>query len=697
MKLLNQRLFNNAEELYIFPHDLLAQWKSRFNGVYHAWLAHEKTTLEEVMAWRKSGKVPGAVAGAALNPNLNEGFYQWIAERGNAKALLSLSVNAAVPESVLTWMVNEDHYATMLKMIAVREKTVVDTIPESEMVKNLINTLMLNIARHKNTPLSTLRKLAAAPFNEDVRIVDALTKNATFREAGPFELMTTKFVMERRRVASDFRLSQEEIMTFWKAGVDLRCAVLKNPHLSPAVLSKLAQMTDEKGKAAIISNPSVGVELLESLSGDPSAFVRSAVALCEKVSGAILSRLSNDRNTNVVRNAAANPCADSALLNALSRRPEAFIREAVAKNKHTSGETLSALAKDSCDKVRAAVASHPSTPVLSLKILSSDKVSKVSSSVASSPSMGIITELEEHHALLKNYGQGAFNFHSLMSPKKVMKLLINSKHPSELAFIFGSGHAGAVDGLISLQSAFINERLKLNRADYLLALDKINENVAGKRRAGAAVEADYMKIFIKYLGVDLLVAVLAQYEPDEAKDCIRMAHALLSFERKEKNRENLAAILKVVESERVDFHDYLTSKTKDLWREKLNGFFQKSLLPFVPEANDLLAGGWEVNLPGNAFELAAIGDAQSHCVGGPYYAQQCAEGTNIIFQIMPRGDMRRGYTFQYARNGRLLQAKGFGNSAVPETRKSESKAVMRLFIKAMNGQIKPAQVDDCAA
>lgn len=105
------------------------------------------------------------------------------------------------------WMVNEDYYVIMLKMIVVREKMVVDIIFESEMVKNFINIFMLNIVCYKNMLLLILRKFVVVFFNEDVRIVDVLIRNVIFREVGLFELMIIKFVMECRRVVSDFCFS----------------------------------------------------------------------------------------------------------------------------------------------------------------------------------------------------------------------------------------------------------------------------------------------------------------------------------------------------------------------------------------------------------------------------------------------------------------------------------------------------------
>jgi hypothetical protein len=175
-----------------------------------------------------------------------------------------------------------------------------------------------------------------------------------------------------------------------------------------------------------------------------------------------------------------------------------------------------------------------------------------------------------------------------------------------------------------------------------------------------------------------------QYEPLEAMDCLRMLSTLVSFEDKRANAESVINVQQWIAENSIHkdgcFHGYLISKEKVLMQSAGIIFFQKRLSSAVSKANKLLDTGWEINLPENAQELATIGDMQRHCVGTRFYAERCVDGSNIIFQIMPKGNMRNGYTFQYSRSGSLLQAKGYANSGVPANMQKKSKSIFMLLM-----------------
>jgi hypothetical protein len=545
----------------------------------------------------------------------------------------------------------------------------------------------LEIAKNPNTPLEALRVIAAKDKRDAVAI--AISKHPVMLSSGPYELIQTQSIVALKIVAQTMPLSNDEIMTLWKKSGGVRESLLKNPNLSPNVLKKLAEIASEKELIAITSNPSSPPELITSLVGLNNPLIKNAVGMNPSAPYEILDKLASETRGDSAFFVAQNENCPIKILNSLRLHSASHVREAVAKNAASTSEILSFLAKDKDDKVRVAVALNENTSVATLKLLINDRVSSVSSAVAKSSSFGVISSLQGYQPFLKEMGSGAFNFLHLESPKKAMKLLINSKHPSEIEFVFGSETAEAMSALSSLQSGYINHKFKLNRADYLVMLDKINNSTIGRRRTGICVDSVTLKRVMAFFDDDLIVDIISQYEPDEAKDTLRMLGTLVSFVTKRNNRKNQEWVneqLSLPNYKRPDLHDALTEKTRDMIQGGDIPFRQCSFIDNVKEANKLLDSGWEVNLPTNPIELRNIGDMQSHCVGGQYYAARCIDGSNVIFQIMPKGKPKHGYTFQYSHAGKLLQAKGFSNSSVPSHHVRDSKLVFKTLTQPVWGE-----------
>jgi hypothetical protein len=652
MQLLNPGLFENEAWLDNTSHAVLCELKSRYRQAKLAWLRHAETPAEDLLEHISSGTVVEWAA-IAVNPNLPTALFE---------QLLACEPQVLMPPLAR-------HPNASLKFLAT-------------LVSQGTRSVYPDIARHPNAPVAALRMIAATDKREQVHI--ALSQHPALIAAGPHELIHTPHRSALRNMASAMPLNEKEFVALWAQGGDVRRALLSNPTLSPSTLLELVSVTDEREQVQLASNPAADASVLSVLAARNDYVIKKAVASNPNTPLSLLGKLSAESRGDVALGVAKNPATPARTLAHLATRPSEHVRHAVASHPHVELSTLQALAADSSAKVRRAVASHPTTDVVTLKRLAGDSVASVSSAVANNEGFGVVSQLAGYAPLLKELGCGAFNFHQLHSPKKTLKLLINSKHPHEIDFVFGSGHSDAFSALSALQSAHTNHKHKIDRAGYLAMLERLNQTVSGARRVGVDVNSATLKLVMKYFSSELIVSVVAQYEPDEARDTLRMLGALVSFENKQTNREHQQEVMAWLSrrpSSRGCFHNYLTKKSRGAWVNAVGPFYQAQLRETLSEATALLDAGWVVNLPMNARELQAIGDAQSHCVGGKYYADRCADGSNIIFQIMPRGDMKHGYTFQYSRSGRLLQAKGFANSAVPARFVRDSKTVFMTLNK----------------
>jgi hypothetical protein len=411
--------------------------------------------------------------------------------------------------------------------------------------------------------------------------------------------------------------------------------------------------------------------------------LKKAVAGNSSLSISTLDRLSTETRGDVNSAVARNPSTSAKTLYVLAKSEFSHVRQLVVMHANACADALTLLSNDEVSVIRKECAKNINTPLNVLKHLASDKSVLVSQSVLCNKSLGEIVKLKKYEIVLRDSGFGAFDFYQVASPKKITSLFINSKHQNEVEFIFGSKDCSTINAISALQSAFTNQRGKINRDDYLKFLGAVNAQVPPNKRAGLAVDNITLKMVLKHFSSQLVIDILMQYSPDESADCLRMLSTLVMFDNEDVNDENIADVnlwISKVKS-KFCFHGYLTNKSNKNMLEIKSVFYQARFIESTKEASKLLDAGWHVELPVDADELMEIGKTQRHCVGTKFYAERCVDGSNIIFHISPRENTRKGYTFQYCRSGRLLQAKGFANSSVPNHMKQKSKMVFNELIK----------------
>jgi hypothetical protein len=550
------------------------------------------------------------------------------------------------------------------------------------LVRN-ISALHANIAKHPNA--SPVALFVIASKSQDVSVLCDIAKHANIDERAVKTLLKKQHDLLNKWVMSCAPLNEQQFVTLWAKNGVHRQSLLTNQHLSTTTLTQLVSVTDEKEQALIAQHPHADVTLLATLSKSSSMLVKQAVATNPNTPEIALARLARETRANVYFYVTKNPCTPASVLASMRGADSSSVREGVAGHVNTDTATLILLSKDKEAMVRRAVITNPNTPLPTLKQLASDRSPTVSQWLFKNPNMGVISELERFELILINSGYGAFDFYNIRSPKKVTQLLINSKHPNEVEFLFGSKHADALDALSALQSAFTNRKGKLNRADYLTFLADVNDNVTPEQRRGLAVDNISLIAAFTHFNTQLVIDILHQYQPDEAKDTVRMLSSLVRFADPAVNKKNVDTINKWLEkpTHKVGaLHDYLTKLNAVLLESDALPFWQNCFIEQLPEAKKLLDIGMVLNFPTNSSQLLAIGSAQRHCVGTKFYAERCIDGSNIIFQIAPKDNMKQGYTFQFNRAGRLIQAKGFANSRVPEHATRLAKAILTTLKKS---------------
>lgn len=648
---LNSKVLNTEAYYNHLPYSSLAELALN-NRCAKTALLKQPLTQIDILEANKSSLIHSHKLSIIANPNCTTELISEIAKEGSVDLKILISASNKVSVKTLCQFVHDN-----------------------------VEPTYLNIAHNPITPMIVLKVIAIKCKDESV--LDAICQ----RKDLSADVVDTLIAIGNRnvikKIAEITELNDSQITTIWRMGADFSSTIMKNPNLSLETIETLLPLTDRQGQINAGSNIATSGETLIKMIPHSSIELKRAIATNPNTPRAYLDKLANEHRGNVMHGVAMNPNADAKLLISLSKRKEEHIRQAVAEHHNTPEEALVTLGCDQSYKVRKAVALNPKTPVASLKRLAGDIKASVSSSVLKNSSMGEVSKLENYEKILKLSGYGAFDFHKVDSPKKATKIFINSKHPNEVEFLFGSEHCEALNAISALQSAYTNRKGKINRADYLTFLGTVNDRVIGKSRMGLAVDNITLKRVFSYFDRLLVVDIISQYEPDEAKDCLRMLASLVSFDDARLNQKNKLEIEGWLfhNQSKFCFHGYLTKKSKDLWVLAGSKFFQQVFSEKVTEANKLLDSGWEINLPVQSSELLQIGAAQRHCVGTKFYADRCIDGSNVIFQIVPKNEIKQGYTFQFSRTGILLQAKGFCNSHVPEQYKRDSKRIMQFFLK----------------
>jgi hypothetical protein len=129
-------------------------------------------------------------------------------------------------------------------------------------------------------------------------------------------------------------LSPDHLEELWNGkGPDIKAALLQNPNIGVANLSKFAQSKNSAYRFAVAHNTTTSADDLASLSTDESVSTRSAVADNPKTPAEALTRLAGDE-ANVVRaSVAGNRATPSDILKALTKDSDENVRK-VARKTH---------------------------------------------------------------------------------------------------------------------------------------------------------------------------------------------------------------------------------------------------------------------------------------------------------------------------------------------------------------------------
>jgi hypothetical protein len=347
----------------------------------------------------------------------------------------------------------------------------------------------------------------------------------------------------------------------------------------------------------------------------------------------------------------------SVVLDRLAYAPEKSVQQRVAAHPKVSEHTFNALRR-----VRQELTSMGERGVLVYH---------------QSSAFSLLTSLNEFLILESEYGFDLFDFKGVKSPKQMTKMLIGSKHPQEVAFIFGSNEAQSVTALSTLQSVFTNRKGKLDRFSYIEFLESINNAFEGSEkgacRAGLAVDAQTLEIVMTFLSNKEMVAVLKEANSfDEAKDVFRILATLIERNDPEVNEKQRTLVRRWLDSKGEygdTFHSYLTNKQlRDFSSDEgTASFYQIHAEKEMSSIKSSLPERVEVILPANRTELRELGRKQRHCVGTKYYADRCSDGTSVIFALVTGMRSDDIFTYQFDRfTGRLLQKKGFANGGTPD-------------------------------
>lgn len=655
MHILNHSYFHNTEVVASENnHKNLSVLKNQSKDALKAYLAHQETEPSEIQEHLDNSSFYEAIL---LNPN---------ATSKQIDKLLD-SVGTSVSERII--------------QLAIKHRN----ISKTQILKFISSdntAAWVAAVEDTRTPDVGLRYILNKTQSSElmVKIIDVLNSRNVFVP----ESLTIKKDKVVEHALKTSPIPEDAFAANFKKGRKEQLLLLQNPFTNPATLDVLASAMSEKELILIASNPACSEKTLSSLSTSNDVFLRRAVAANPNTPSASLRRLADDRNSEVVCDVVRNKNCPLEVLTYLSKSRYEHVRCAVASQNETPPCVLDCLVADKKESVRKACSLNANLSITSLKKLANDTCPSVSSRAANHSSFGAISSLEGFSLQIKEASEKAFLFYGLQSPKKTLKLLINSKHPTEVSFVFGSGQIESIEAISTLQSTFLNrQKMKLDKEGYLNFLSLINESLPPCKRLAFNSFPREIKACLKYFGPDFLISLAQQYSNDEAKDSIHMLGSLVSFENQSQNKKTVNEIESYLKGKNVDLHAYLSKKTIEVFGLRAGIFYQAQFLENKKEASEILDSGWEINWPTKSNELALIGTSQNHCVGGVYYAERCIDGSNVIFQIAPRGDMKHGYTFQFSTKGKLLQAKGFCNCSVPNSYIASAKKVFKTMMTAI--------------
>jgi hypothetical protein len=376
----------------------------------------------------------------------------------------------------------------------------------------------------------------------------------------------------------------------------------------------------------------------------------------------------------------AESISDEVIVKFIENSEDNRLINSMLSNQNVPVSVLDALAYDPDVTTQRLVAVHPAVSESTYKSLYRvrTEMQRVKSfyTFQTSEAFSGITVLKKFELLHEEYGFDLFDFKFVTSQKKALQMMIGSKHPQEIGFVYGSGTAESISAISALQSVFTNEKGKLDRFGYLSFLTKINESFVGSttqsRRVGLAIDALSLKVSMGFFTTDEIINVLHNNEDTEAQDVFRLVSSLINQADEEDNKKQIKLIRRWLDKNNNfgdELHSYLSNKQqRDLGsKAPITTFYQERAGVEIDAIKAELPEGVSLTLPANNVELRALGRRQRHCVGTQHYADRCADGSAIIFALSTGMGSDETYTYQFERySGRLSQSKGFANSSTPQ-------------------------------
>lgn len=385
-------------------------------------------------------------------------------------------------------------------------------------------------------------------------------------------------------------------------------------------------------------------------------------------------------------------CEDNTLINSL------------LSNQNVPVGILDLLAYDPDTNTQRLVAVHPSVSESTynslFRVRAEMQKAKSFYTFKASSAFSCLTSLKKFEILHEDYGFDLFDFKFVTSQKKMLQMIIGSKHPQEIDFVYGAGTAESITAISTLQSVFTNEKGKIDRFGYLSFLTKVNESFLKSdhpaRRIGLSVDALSLGISMRILTTDEVISVLHNNEDTESQDIFRLFSSLINQDDEDENEKQTTLIRRWLDKSNNfgdAFHTYLSNKQqRDLGYKIHNSpFYQKNAEDEIEAIKGSLPNGIKLTLPVNSAELKALGRKQRHCVGTKYYADRCIDGSAIIFALSTGMASDEMYTYQFERHsGRLSQSKGFANSTTPARLESVARDVFNRIKKACESEYNKA-------
>ncbi|MDR0379246.1 MAG: DUF2336 domain-containing protein [Candidatus Accumulibacter sp.] len=249
----------------------------------------------------------------------------------------------------------------------------------TQLAGNTDPRVRVEVASHKNTPVTVLEKLAR---DAESWVRTWVVFNDNTPESVLSLLVRDEDTEIRKRIASDKKTSPALLALLAKdENAEVRWYVAENENTSPEIWDALARDNDLQVRCGVAGSTRTP-EVLALLARDEECDVRVNVARNEHAPLDTLTILTTDGEARV-REAIAEKTTSPELLMELAKDTEEGVRREVVENEHTPLAVLEKLAQDTECTVRLEVAENRRTPLAVLKKLARDEIWWVRDEVAS--------------------------------------------------------------------------------------------------------------------------------------------------------------------------------------------------------------------------------------------------------------------------------------------------------------------------